>query len=155
MPVRAASGIAGLAAVLLLAACGSPSAADECRPVPLDATSDPSVFLAGGYRIRLDNPDSEAAPTLWEGPVEVEDPKRGTSCTVDPHTLIQRPIEAFESGLLALATMSGSNVRVMTLDLGRCAVRHVSPPLNGPVTLQNGGIRAAGAPVPGLPCSGA
>lgn len=128
------------------------ASAAECPILRLLATADPSVFVAGPYRVRFQNPDDASAPTAWEGPVTVEEVTGAPRCTIQQHELIEKPIAAFQNGILVLATMSGSNVRAVSLDIVSCRVRHTSTSMTGPLAITNGWITAAGRPISGLPC---
>src|SRR4051812_28799666 len=126
--------------------------AGECQAVVLQRGSDLSTFIADIYLIHLENPDNAMMPTMWEGPVKIQNLKTKSNCLVNPVDLIDYPIAAFQDNLLVLAAFSGSNVRVLTLDLARCTVRHRSLPMTGPITLDGGIIRAANRPVLDIPC---
>lgn len=134
-----------------LAIVGSARAA-ECPPLRLLATTDPSVLIAGPHKVRFLSPDDASAPTAWEGPVAVEDATGAPRCTIELRDLIEKPIAAFQDGTLVIATMSGSNVRAVSLDLAGCRVRHTSTSMTGPVAITHGRITAAGQPILGLPC---
>jgi hypothetical protein len=139
-----------LAGLLVVAA---EARSDSCHPLPMRPTADPSTFEVGAYRVRLYHPDKPAAPTIWEGPILITRPDAAVPCQIDPQTLLLAPLAAFQGGLLVLPTFSGSNMRILTLDMGLCVIRHVSAPMTGSVTWQDGAIHAAGRPVPHLPCS--
>lgn len=144
-------------AILLacLLAVAAEARSEACQALPIRPTADPSTFAVGDRRVRLDQPDQPTAPTVWEGPVIVTGPNAGPACRIDPQSLLLAPLAAFTGALLVLPSFSGSTLRILTLDLDSCTIRHASAPMSGPVTWQDGAIRAAGRPVPGLPCGGA
>lgn len=137
---------------LLAGACTGRAEPTACAPTPMQFDRAQSEVRVGRFVVRLENPDSAAAPTAWEGPLQVTDSRTGATCEVEPLGLIAQPLLALADVWLVLATFSGSNHRVETFDLARCARVFASPNLEGPITVRDGAPYAAGQVVSGFRC---
>jgi hypothetical protein len=140
----------------LLAATSAFARAAGCdySPMTFDATS--SRVVVGSYTVTLSNPDSTAAPTVWEGPLIIEDGQSGKTCTVDQDGLVDHPLFSFDHRFLVVVTKSGSNFRTVTVDLQECRVTGASAKMTGPITFDNGQVVVAGSVAEGLgaaPCA--
>lgn len=126
--------------------------AAACHAVPIEQTgADPSEFRIGTRVIRIREPGSGTVPENWDGPIEVEDPARGTRCSIDTD-LMARPLIAFEGGLLVIPNYSGSTVWLTTLDLDRCRIAHRSQGVAGRGRIVDGRLRLGSTTPAGLPC---
>lgn len=135
-----------------VASCAAPTVAQPCAITPFAFSRVDSVLRVGGHVVRFDNPDAPA-PTAWEGPVVILDAAGTRRCSVATEGLIAGPLVVHDGRHLVLATFSGSNHQVETIDLARCARFYVSDRLAGPLTVRDGVPLAAGRPVPGFRCA--
>jgi hypothetical protein len=148
----AVAGALGLVTLLMTGtSCSEPQ--HTCKVTPMSFERTESTIKVRDFTIRLEQPDSSASPTTWEGPVSIQRKNAIAACSVQTLGLIDHPIMSFNDRYLALATYSGSNFRVEVVDLERCEESFATPKLTGPITVEGGRIMANGGPIAGMPCS--
>ena len=72
----------------------------------------------GQYKIYIYNPDSLSNPSVWEGPICIENSKRQQTCEYT-NSLI-KSVEFFGSESISIITFSGSNSQTTNLNLATC-----------------------------------
>lgn len=124
-----------------------------CQLTPIQFDQRTSTVTTGEFAIHFEQPDSPLSPTVWDGPINIRNRKTDAVCTVQMSGLIDRPLVAFDDRFLVLATFSGSNFRIETVNLSQCTTNFLSDKLTGPVTFTDGRVLANGQPVKGFQCT--
>lgn len=101
------------AIVSLLASCAHTDASNQCAPV-----SEMSVFRFDYFTVHIYGGNDVANPDIWEGPVCIERKKRSI-CKLDLSLI--KGVDNGPSGL-RVQVFSGSNERVLDVDIERCSV---------------------------------
>jgi hypothetical protein len=123
-----------------------------CRMTPMSFDRQDSTISVGSFQVHLEGGDSNVNPTVWEGPIAVKRNDSGQKCALDLDQLIDRPFAAYANHILVVVTTSGSNFRLITIDLKNCNILNTTANLSGPIMLRNGRPLADGRAIAGFPC---
>jgi hypothetical protein len=130
---RTLTDIAAVIAVIALGACGGPAPAQNAAPVAAGraygyeqlrfgpATEGRSVVSAGDLTLTISEPDNAAAPSAWEGPLEIRD-AQGRSCAAEP-SLIQQVFLDTPRTTVLIVSYSGSMTYLDFVDPQTCRAK--------------------------------
>ncbi len=137
----------------LLSATAAFARAPGCQYSPMTFDAASSRVVVDAYTVTISNPDSATAPTIWEGPLIIQNRQSGKICTVNQGGLVHRPLFSFDHRFLVVVTTSGSNFRTVAVDLQECKVTGASAKMTGPITFDGGQVLVAGGVAEALGCS--